>query len=84
MNGTAYFAVTGHGFRFKGVNKLLVGVVGGMHGLLLGDYQASATLGTLRQIVDMPLTRQIILGEVGQVGGKGNPIRHNCFAYLER
>jgi hypothetical protein len=55
-----------------------------MDGLLLGDDEAGAASGPLRQVVGLPLAGQVVLGEVGQVGGERDAVRHGYSANLQR
>src|SRR4030042_1791555 len=82
-DGAADFTVAVDSLRFPGIDELFIGVVGGMDGLLLGDDKACTASGPLRQVVHVAPGREIVIGEIGKVGGKGDAVGDGYFAYLE-
>src|SRR4030042_243443 len=83
VDGAADFTVAVDSLRFPGIDELFIGVVGGMDGLLLGDDKACTSFSPSRQVVHVALGREVVLGEVGQVGGKGDAVGEGYFAFLE-
>ncbi len=59
--------VAGDDLRPEGLDEVLVGPVGGMHRLLLGDDEARPAPGSGGQIVRQRLRGQLVFGQVRQV-----------------
>jgi hypothetical protein len=49
-------------------------VVGGVDALLLGNNEAGAAPGPLRQVVLPAFRGQVVVRQVGEVGGKANAV----------
>ena len=76
--------VAGDDRRVEPVDELLVGPVGRMGRVLLGDDQAGPAGGPGPVVGGVLLGGQAVLGVVGQVGGEDDPVGHGHRPDAER
>jgi iron-sulfur cluster protein len=75
-------AVTRDDILPVGLNKLFIGAVRGMDGLLFGDDQARTPPGPFPVIISKSLARQAVLRQVCQMSRKYNPVVQTDRPYL--